>query len=178
MQFLKGEDRDGSHRWLSVADKKTIEDMVPGSVIIIEETSLDDRDANADPEKRKAMAMELAGVEPNTLFVLDEPVPTDSPPSALGEMGNLLPGVKGNSVETEEGLIPLWGWDPHRTLTEGNIENGDWKPLLHDPNNKGYVFVVNVEENTYQAIPRRQVSDQTKDLFSQGMDFIKLKWKS
>jgi hypothetical protein len=158
-------------RWVSVKDKMVIENMAAGSVVIFNNASRDDR--MNDSAKRGAMAMEVAGIEPNMLFVLDEQVPATNSPSAIDELGRLLPGVKGPSVKTEEISMPLWGWDPNRALTEGTIVGGDWKPLLHDPNNKEYVFAVDDEAGTFKAISRRQVADGTKDLFSQVMDFIK-----
>jgi hypothetical protein len=172
--YIKGEIRKEKHRWLSVADGMTIERTSPGSVVIFEDTSLDERYENADLSQRRAMAMELAGIEPNTLFVLDALVSQDSSTSALDEMANLLPGVFGPSISAGSVSIPLWGWDPHRTLTEGKIMDKNWKPLLHDPNNKNYAFKIDVNTGEYRAIPRRQVIDPTQDMSKQVVKFIKL----
>ncbi len=167
---VSGETRKGDYRWLSVADRQTIENMLPGDVTLVEDISRDKR--YMDKSSAKAMAQELAGIEPGALFVLDEPVAMGETLSSIDEMRALLPGLFGPNVG--KGTLPrLWGWEPNRVLLDGSVTDGDWQILLHDPNNKGYAFVVDAEKGTYRAIPRRQ-TPRNSDLYEDLMGFITL----
>lgn len=175
--FLKGETQSKGWRWLSVADKTAIENMDEGQVLLLQNAGQDWRANDPDLSKGKEMAMELAGIDPDQIFVLDVPPTSDSAPGPVKSIASFIPGVRGLSIETDSDLSTLWGWDPTRSLSRGTVGNEGWASLLHDPNNRKYVFIIDEKKGSYQAILRQRTINPSQDLFGQIMGFILLQNK-
>jgi 3-phosphoglycerate kinase len=102
---LQGEETSKGFRWLSQDNKKSIESLNDGEVVIIQNSRFDPRELSNESNDRLEMAHELADIVPDALFVLDGfPVAHRGNTASVDGLAQILPGVKGlwETIEEEQ----------------------------------------------------------------------------